>query len=588
MTLKVSAPDGVKVYHITSGKTMPQWIAESKKKSLRKNDEYRRRLELVQDFGFKAAAQRIKITPDRNYIYASGYHPFSVRCFDLANLSMKFERNLDAEVVDFCVLSEDFSKLAFLCSDRSIMFHARFGSYYRTRVPKFGRDLGYFAPTAELLVVGSAPEVYRLNLAEGRFMSPLPTTSPAVNACGICPAHGLFAAAGEDGQLECFDLRQRTAVGLLDAAAAAGAPGEQLTALRFDDSGLHVAVGTTNGLVALYDLRSQRPLVIKDHMYGSRIVDIKFHSYGADSSATNRRIISSDRHIIKVWDVNSGQNYTSIEPEEGDINDVCVWPDSGLVMVANDSPNMHGYFVPSLGPAPRWCGHLEGLTEELAEAAPAVYDDYRFVTRADLSRLGLDHLLGTSLLRAYMHGFFVDNRLYAKAKALMDPFAYETYRQQRITKKLEEERKARISIVRKLPKVNTKVAARLMAESAVAAAAGDADVPAPAAAKAGGQRAAAAAANPLADSRFAAMFEDPDFAVDEEADEYRLLHPNAAREKKQTDDLLREHFEEVLSGSDDDGGEDDEDDDGADSLDEMDERPADAGGQGVLCDTAPG
>ncbi|GFR41480.1 hypothetical protein Agub_g2171, partial [Astrephomene gubernaculifera] len=579
MTLKVSAPDGVKVYHITSGKTLPQWLAESKKKSLRKNEEYRRRLELIQDFGFKSAAQRIKISPDRNYVFASGYHPFSVRCFDLGNLAMKFERNLDAEVVDFCVLSDDFSKLAFLCSDRSLLFHARFGSYYRTRVPRFGRDLAYFSPSAELLVAASAPELYRLNLQEGRFMSPLPSASPAVNACGVSPSHGLFAAAGEDGQLECFDLRQRTSVGLLDAAAAAGAPGEQLTALRFDDSGLHVAVGTGNGLVALYDLRSQRPLVVKDHMYGSRIVDIKFHSYGADASAHNRRVISSDRHIVKVWDINNGEGYTSIEPEEGDINDVCVWPDSGLIMVANDSPNMHGYFVPSLGPAPRWCSHLEGLTEELAEAAPAVYDDYRFVTRAELGRLGLEHLLGTSLLRAYMHGFFVDNRLYAKAKSLMDPFAYETYRQQRIAKKLEEERQSRISIIRKLPKVNTKVAARIMAESADAdKAAADGTAAAAAGSSKASQRAAAAAANPLADSRFSAMFEDPDFTIDEEAEEYRLLHPNAAREKKDEEELLREHFQEVLSdegGGSSDGG-DEDDDDGADSLDEMDERSTEA------------
>lgn len=46
---------------------------------------------------------------------------------------------------------------------------------------------------------------------------------------------------------------------------------------------------------------------------------------------------------------------------------------------------MRAYFVPGLGPAPRWCSFLENLTEELEEAAnPSVYDDYRFVTRADL------------------------------------------------------------------------------------------------------------------------------------------------------------------------------------------------------------
>jgi ribosome biogenesis protein ENP2 len=46
-------------------------------------------------------------------------------------------------------------------------------------------------------------------------------------------------------------------------------------------------------------------------------------------------------------------------------------------MVGCDASVVQGYFVPSLGPAPRWCAHLEGLTEEMEESAPAVYDDYR-------------------------------------------------------------------------------------------------------------------------------------------------------------------------------------------------------------------
>ena len=50
---------------------------------------------------------------------------------------------------------------------------------------------------------------------------------------------------------------------------------------------------------------------------------------------------------------------------------------------------MRAYFVPSLGPAPRWCSFLESLTEELEESAnPTIYDDYRFVTRQDLVRRG--------------------------------------------------------------------------------------------------------------------------------------------------------------------------------------------------------
>ena len=47
--------------------------------------------------------------------------------------------------------------------------------------------------------------------------------------------------------------------------------------------------------------------------------------------------------------------------------------------------------------------------------------------------------MGTKLLRAYMHGYFVDQRLYKKAKAITMPFAYDQYRQERVQQKLEEE-----------------------------------------------------------------------------------------------------------------------------------------------------
>eukprot|EP00879_Flechtneria_rotunda_P018205 GHRR01019095.1.p1 GENE.GHRR01019095.1~~GHRR01019095.1.p1 ORF type:complete len:100 (+),score=27.12 GHRR01019095.1:629-928(+) len=75
MALKVSAPDGIKVYTVSSGKSMPAWLSEAKKRALRKDEDYRRRLELLQDLQFPSSCQRIKITPDQQYIYASGYHP---------------------------------------------------------------------------------------------------------------------------------------------------------------------------------------------------------------------------------------------------------------------------------------------------------------------------------------------------------------------------------------------------------------------------------------------------------------------------------------------------------------------------------
>lgn len=56
--------------------------------------------------------------------------------------------------------------------------------------------------------------------------------------------------------------------------------GAQLTALRFDGGGLQLAAGTSSGLVGLWDLRQRAPLLVKDHMYGEAIRDIKFHTGG--------------------------------------------------------------------------------------------------------------------------------------------------------------------------------------------------------------------------------------------------------------------------------------------------------------------
>lgn len=217
-------------------------------------------------------------------------------------------------------------------------------------------------------------------------------------------------------------------------------------------------------------------------------------------------------------------------------------------------------------------------------------------------KLGLTHLVGTPLLRAYMHGFFIDNRLYGKARAIADPFAYDAYRAKRVAAKLEEERRSRISLVKKLPKARGSGPAPLCLVSMHGEPTGCSDVaggraggggapaggPAPACQRLGQQdmllapavnnracggtpgalnwqpppcplccapqvnaQAAArilaeqagvdlgeggkkrkggagAAGGPtlLEDDRFKAMFEDPEFAIDERSAEWKLLHPN--------------------------------------------------------------
>jgi ribosome biogenesis protein ENP2 len=545
--LAASSLNGVKIYNLSSGKTLPQWMAEKggSRKALAKDEDYRRRVELLQDFHFPAGSQRVRMSPDGNFVVASGVYPPIVKVFDVRDLSLKFERGLDAEVVQLEVLSQDFGKLAFLQADRSVAFHAPYGTHYNMRIPKFGRDMTYHRENCELYVAASGSDVYRINLDQGRFVAPLELQSSdsAANVVKLNPIHQLLGVGCEDGVVEMFDSRSQQRVGSLDIAAhCASKSSKQLevTALQFDDDGLTFGVGTSEGQCLLYDLRSTRPMLEKNHQYGLPIVDLQFHDYA-------RKVVSSDAKVIKIWDRRDGAVFTNVETP-AEVKDVCIVEGaqgkSGVMLVAGEQERVMSYYIPELGIAPKWCSFLDSLTEELEEEAQAtVYDDYRFVTRAEIASFGLEHLVGTPLLKAYMHGFFMDARLYNKVKAVSEPFAYDEWRKKKLKEKVEAKQANRITIQRRLPKINRATAERILENEAKKKKSDKAD---------DGQE--PALANPLGDDRFSRMFTSTDFEVDEESDTYRMLHPNAVNKKQQ-----RQQHEDMDSdaGSDDEETEDD-------------------------------
>ncbi len=110
-------------------------------------------------------------------------------------MAMKFERHTDSEnvhlevcdfqysstLISFQILSDDWTKMVLLQADRTVEFHTQFGLHYKTRIPRFGRDMKYHASSCDLLVGGAGNEVYRLNLDQGRFLNPLVCQSPGIN-----------------------------------------------------------------------------------------------------------------------------------------------------------------------------------------------------------------------------------------------------------------------------------------------------------------------------------------------------------------------------------------------------------------------
>ena len=399
-------------------------------------------------------------------------------------------------------------------------------------------------------------EVFRLNLEAGRYMRGYEVDIGSdsggvrqgdvgvgsVNVASVATeSHNLLAFGTSLGTVEFWDPRSRSRVGRLQSTNNQIENSTEITALQFSGAGLGLATGSSTGLIHLYDLRSPTPLLKKDQGYGYPIHTLTYLESSSIQTA-EPKILSSDKRIIKIWDSRNGKPWTSVEPSV-DINAVAWCKDSGMLLTANEGRQQHSFFIPQLGPAPKWCAFLDNLVEEMAEdpddpnaftgqRAGDVYDNYKFLTTAQLESLNLSHLIGTtSLLRPYMHGYFVAQRLYEEAKLIADPFVWEEQRNKKVRQRIDAERESRI---RGNKQATTKVNKRL-AEKMLERQEREERQQARRILQTGGENGeaeekdAVSSTKPgslLADNRFARLFQDEDFAIDETSREFQSLNPS--------------------------------------------------------------
>lgn len=506
---------------------------------------------------------------------AGTYKP-QIHTHYLPHLSLSFARHTISLNTTFLLLSSDYSKSLHLQSDRSIEFHTPLGCHYTTRLPRYGRDLKYDKRSTEALIPavgvnGSGNgEVFRLNLEVGRYMRGYEVdvggddftssgggalqggiATGGVNTAAIAEdSHNLLAFGTSLGTVEFWDTRSRGRIDILQSPRRSdpGDGGQEITALEFGRSGLGLATGSSTGLIHIYDLRSPNPILKKDQGYGYPIHTLIY----LDSSTSTRaqtsepKILSADQRIIKVWNQMDGSAWTSVEPAV-DINCVAWCKDSGMLLTANEGRQQHSFFIPQLGPAPKWCSFLDNLVEEMAEDpndpnaytshnTGDVYDNYKFLTTQQLQSLNLSHLVGTtSLLRPYMHGYFVAQRLYEEAKLIADPLVWEEERNKKIKAKIDTERESRIRGNKRVTaKVNKRLAQKMMERAER-----EERYQAKKILEHGGDESLVGADNTddmrdqkpapgglLSDPRFAKLFQDEDFAIDERSREFQMINPS--------------------------------------------------------------
>lgn len=220
---------------------------------------------------------------------------------------------------------------------------------------------------------------------------------------------------------------------------------------------------------------------------------------------------------------------------------------------------MTSYYISQLGPAPQWCSFLENITEEMEDqTSRTVYQDYKFVERGELQkyvvqtalvpsfhliivhRLGLDHLVGTPALKPYMHGYFLSLQLYDTARLIANPFAYEEHRERMVKDKMDKMAETRIRAKKGVNvKVNKTLAEKVRKEEERArkkelrkVKRTDEDQMEVEEAEQEDDTGKGEKPSLLNDPRFKALFEDPQFAIDESSREYALLNPSSVAQRQ--------------------------------------------------------
>src|ERR1700744_1705298 len=83
--------------------SLPDWITKKSGKSKKhvKRERVQSTLQLVRDFAFPQTGTKIRTTEDGHHAIGIGTYKPQMRCWDLDQLTLKFERVTDSEGVDF-------------------------------------------------------------------------------------------------------------------------------------------------------------------------------------------------------------------------------------------------------------------------------------------------------------------------------------------------------------------------------------------------------------------------------------------------------------------------------------------------------
>ena len=306
------------------------------------------------NFSFPSVVKKIKESIDGHYLIAYGEYPPQIRCFDLYNLSLKFQRTINCEIKDFQIISTNWEKMIFLRSDNFLEFHSKSGYYYQIKLPDVSNSLFFDHLSRILYIFSINNQIFRFNIEEGKFISSIISTLNYYNTSSAKSFLSTFLALGNSkGIIELWDFRvNKKPINRIDGLLYLKKKKNEVSFLSFCEKfNYKLYSGFSSGDIILYDLRNSSPIISKKIGNDNPIKVIK-------NNQINNLILSADKDIIKLWDEKNGKTIVAINTKKN-LHDLCQIKNSGFIFISTHDPQIDSKYIPVLGCRPTWCYSLK-------------------------------------------------------------------------------------------------------------------------------------------------------------------------------------------------------------------------------------
>jgi ribosome biogenesis protein ENP2 len=337
----------------------------------------------------------------------------------------------------FDFVSEDWSKLCSLQSSKLNLF-TKGGLFASVSLPLRCQTFAFDFSSAEIILGSEGFKLFRLNLEQGKYEEPITCFSEVTTSIVISSVHRLIVAGSEEGRIEFFDPR--------DFRVITGVNLEYgVSSLRFDSSGMKLGVGLSEGKALIFDIRSSKPLLHLNHRTKTPINSVFFHS--------SKKIITSDSKSCRITE-EDGTFFTSFETKS-QINSILPYDPSGLIFAAVEKKSVQAILIPDLGSTPNFVSHLDEIIAETSvveEEGFEPVDGMKFITRDELEQLDVRDLVNSSVLKPFMHGYYIPRELYRMLVGKSANGDYKDFVRNIRNQRREREQKDLIVSQRKAPK----------------------------------------------------------------------------------------------------------------------------------------